>query len=144
MTENDNVVIVQNNHTNATEGLIILSQTVFFVLLFFLMKSALIDRRGMMYSYERIQEEKLQLGAIFFAIFVFLGLLMIPLESYEFIHFVVPLTYLTIICYIGWEIIQKRNGKTTPLPSTSTSTIESPISIVPRNIFVSKSTMADY
>ena len=108
---NHTVVIIQNNHSNATE-LIIVSQTVFFVLLFLLMKSALIDRRGMMHSYDRIMEEKLQLCAIFFAMFVFLALLMIPMHSYEFIHFVVPLTYLIVCGIIFWEIntVYKKKG----------------------------------
>jgi hypothetical protein len=123
---NTTVVIVNtNNHTNATEFVIILSQSVFFVLLFLLMKKALIDSRGMMYDYNRIQEEKLQLGAIFFAIFVFIALLMVPLESYEFVHFVVPLTYIIIICIIVWEIsIKKSTKQTLPGPSSFKPTVQ--------------------
>lgn len=114
MSDNNNtVIIVQNNHTYATEFLIIVSQTVFFVLLFILMKSALIDRRGMMHSYERIQEEKLQLGALFFAIFVFIAIIMIPLESYEFVHFVIPITYFIIIALVLWEINAKYKNRDT-------------------------------
>lgn len=130
MGTNNTVVIIQNNHTNATEFLIITSQTVFFVLLFLLMKSALIDRRGMMYDYDRIQEEKLQLGAIFFAIFVFLAMLMIPLQSYEFVHFVVPITYMVICGIIVWEITHKRNNnKSLPGPSNSPpfNVVEQPV-----------------
>lgn len=128
MSENNTVVIVQNNHTNATEFLIIVSQTVFFVLLFLLMKSALIDRRGMMHSYDRIKEEKLQLGALFFAIFVFIAILMIPLESYEFVHFVIPLTYIVIIALIIWEInVAYKKKDSLPIHHTKPSThIHSP------------------
>lgn len=108
-------------HTHATEFLIILSQTVFFVLLFILLKSALIDRRGMMYDSARIEEEKLQLMAIFFAIFVVIGILMIPLESYEFIHYVVPLTYFTMLSIIAYELYtvykKNENKPVTPRPA---------------------------
>ena len=125
---NSTVILIQNNHTHATEFLIIVSQTVFFVLLFLLMKSALIDRRGMMHNYERIQDEKLQLGAIFFAIFVLLGILMIPLESYEFVHYVIPLTYFIVIGLIIWEInvVYKKRGTTLPVSSTNHSTVAKP------------------
>lgn len=119
MTANHTVVIIQNNHSYATEFLIIVSQTVFFIMIFLVLKSALIDKRGMMYSYDRIMDEKLQLGAIFFAIFVFLALLMIPMHSYEFVHYVVPLTYLIIFGLLFWEfsvVYQKRHDK---LPTRS-------------------------
>lgn len=117
MSANNTVIIIQNQHSNATEFVIILSQTVFFVFLFLLMKSALIDRRGMMNSQERIMEEKLQIGAIFFAIFVFLGLLMIPMHSYEFVHYVVPITYIVIIGLIAWEIntVFKKKPQSPPI-----------------------------
>jgi uncharacterized membrane protein YsdA (DUF1294 family) len=117
MSANNTVIIIQNQHSNATEFVIILSQSVFFVFLFLLMKSALIDRRGMMNSQERIMEEKLQIGAIFFAIFVFLGLLMIPMHSYEFVHYVVPITYIVIIGLIAWEIntVFKKKSQSPPV-----------------------------
>lgn len=113
---NQTVIVVQNNHTHATEFLIILSQTVFFVLLFLVLKNALVDRRGMMHSYERIQEERLQLVAIFFAIFVFVALVMLPLQSYEFVHYVVPIVYITIVGLIGWEVngAYKKRGASLP------------------------------
>lgn len=137
MSTNHTVVIIQNNHSNATEFLIIVSQTVFFVLLFLLMKSALIDRRGMMHSYDRIMEEKLQLGAIFFSIFVFLALLMIPMHSYEFIHFVVPLTYIIVFGIIIWEINIVYKKKDSKLPTRSTFNVpkKSP-DIVKRDVII--------
>lgn len=97
-------VTVINVHNNSTEFLIIVSQTVFFVLLFLMLKSALVDRRGMMYNKQRIMEERLQLVAIFFSIFVVVGIVMIPLESYEYAHFVVPITYVVMMCIVGYEL----------------------------------------
>jgi hypothetical protein len=91
-------------HNNSTEFLIVISQTVFFVLLFLILKSALVDRRGMMYSKQRILEERLQLVAIFFSIFVLVGIVMIPLESYEYAHFVIPITYVVMVCIVGYEL----------------------------------------
>ena len=130
---NTTVIIIQNNHTYATEFLIIMSQTVFFLLIFLILKHGLIDRRGMMHDYNRILEERLQLGAIFFAIIVFIALLMIPLESYEFGHFVIPITYIIIVGVIIWEILLKRNGKSLPGPGpikTVTGNVSKPIPIV--------------
>lgn len=93
-----------NVHNTSTEILIIMSQTVFFVLLFLLLKNWLIDKRGMLGSKERINEELYQIIAIFFAILVIVGLFMIPIESYEYAHYVVPITYVVIILIIGWEV----------------------------------------
>lgn len=101
MTNSTNVVIV---HNTSTEFLIIISQTVFFVLLFLMLKNGLVDRRGMMYSKQRVKEEMLQLCAIFFAIFVIVGIIMIPLESYEYAHFVIPITYIIMVSLVGWEL----------------------------------------
>lgn len=113
---NSTTIIV---HNNSTEFLIIVSQTVFFVLLFLMLKSGLVDRRGMMYSRQRVKEEMLQLGAIFFAIFVIVGILMIPLESYEYAHFVVPITYIVIFSIVGWELYVVFNrGDTTNAQDT--------------------------
>lgn len=134
MTSNTTVIIVQNNHTHATEFLIILSQTVFFVLLFTLLKSALIDRRGMMHSYNRIQEEKLQLIAIYFAIFVFIALIMVPLESYENVHYVIPLVYFTITGMVIWEVhsVYKNRDSHTAFPrrTFNNPACENPVSLV--------------
>ena len=101
-------------HNTSTEFLIIISQTVFFVLLFLMLKNGLIDRRGMMYSKQRVKEEMLQLCAIFFAIFVILGIIMIPLNSYEYAHFVIPITYIIMVSLICWElyvVFNKEEGR---------------------------------
>ena len=99
-----NTTVTINVHNTSTEVLIIISQTVFFVLLFLLLKNGLVDRRGMLSSKERINDEMFQIMAIFFAIFVIIGLFMIPIESYEYAHFVVPITYVLMIIIVGWEL----------------------------------------
>ena len=101
MVNSTSTVVV---HNTSTEFLIVISQTVFFVLLFLMLKSGLVDRRGMMYNKRRIQEEMFQLGAIFFAIFVIIGILMIPLESYEYAHFVIPLTFIILVVIVVLEV----------------------------------------
>jgi hypothetical protein len=68
------------------------------------MKNTLIDKKGLLFSYDRVRVEILQILSIFFAIFVFLGLLMIPLHSYRFIYIVVPLTYFCIIGIVSYEV----------------------------------------
>lgn len=105
MSDNETTTVSSSGvHNNSTEFLIIVSQSVFFVLLFLMLKSGLVDRRGMMYDKRRIKEEGVQLAAIFFAIFVLIGIMMIPMESYEYSHFVVPITYIVMIAVIGWEL----------------------------------------
>lgn len=99
-----NSTVVVNVHNTSTEVLIIISQTVFFVLLFLLLKNGLVDRRGMLSSKERINDEMFQIMAIFFAIFVIIGLFMIPIESYEYANFVVPITYFIMIIIVTWEL----------------------------------------
>lgn len=104
MSATNETTININVHNTSTEVLIVISQTVFFVLLFLLLKNWLVDKRGMLGSKERINEELLQIIAIFFAIFVMVGLFMIPIESYEYAHYVVPITYCIMVLIIGWEI----------------------------------------
>lgn len=123
-----NSTAVANVHNNSTEFLIIVSQTVFFVLLFLILKSALVDRRGMMHSKQRIVEERLQLIAIFFAIFVVVGIIMIPLESYEYAHFVIPITYMLMLSIVAFEMYMVfYNGQN--LEKTSSFTLPEVISV---------------
>ena len=98
-----NTTVTVNVHNTSTEVLIIVSQTVFFVLLFLLLKNGLIDRRGMLSSKERIKDEIFQIMAIFFAIFVIIAIFMIPIESYEYAHYIFPVSYLVMILILGWE-----------------------------------------
>lgn len=100
MSNTTNIIV----HNTSTEVLIIISQTVFFVLLFLLLKNGLVDRRGMLSSKERINEEMFQIMAIFFAIFVIIALFMIPIESYEYAHFVVPITFSIMLMIVIWEL----------------------------------------
>lgn len=97
-------------HNTSTEVLIIISQTVFFILLFLLLKNGLVDRRGMLSSKERINEDLFQILAIFLAIFVIIALFMIPIESYEYAHFVVPITFSIMLIIILWEFYVVFNG----------------------------------
>ena len=142
---NTTVVVVADTikHGVTTEGLIIISQTVFFVMIFLLLKNALIDRRGMMYDYNRIREEKLQLAALFFAILVFLSLLMIPVLSYEFVHLVIPLTFLVVFSLIGYEIYAVYQQRTL-LPSLKPTMGGSSPTVITSTPQRSRNTAFDY
>jgi hypothetical protein len=91
-------------HSHATEGLIVVSQTVFFVFLFIFLKKTLIDNRGMMANKRKMDENSLQLGAIFFAIVVFLGLMMIPLIHYEYAEVVLVLVAVAVGGIIIYDV----------------------------------------
>jgi hypothetical protein len=119
-----NTTINVNVHNTSTEILIITSQTVFFILLFLLLKNGLIDRRGMLNSKDRVNDEIFQIMAIFFAIFVIIGMFMIPIESYEYAHFVVPITYVIMIIIVAWEfyiVFVNDSSSYTPPESTKGS-----------------------
>lgn len=96
--------LVVDNHSFITESQLIISQTFFYVCLFIALKKTLIDKRGMMDSYSRFNEEKLQIGAIYFAIVVLIVLMMLSIHSYEFKHFVIPITFTIIGGIILYEI----------------------------------------
>lgn len=103
-------------HNVSTEILIIISQTVFYTLLFLMLKSALVDKRGMMSGKEQLKENAFQLVAIFFAIYVFIGLLMIPLDSYYYAKWVVICTYSVITCVLIYEINKVYASSDSSLP----------------------------
>jgi hypothetical protein len=108
-----------HEHSHATEGLIVVSQTVFFVFLFIFLKKSLIDNRGMMSSRSQLNENSLQLVAIFFAIFVFLGVLMLPLIHYEYAEVVVILTASVVAVLVAHDLrkILKDDNVTAPRQS---------------------------
>ena len=63
------------------------------------------------------------------AIFVFVGIIMIPLESYEYAHFVIPLTYFIMMSILGFELYivfnrdqdnERRSMSPTPVPIATT------------------------
>lgn len=100
-------------HSYATELVLVASQTVFYVLLFVLLKQAFVDQRGMMSTYDTFRENGVQLFAIFFAIFTILLILLIPLHSYEYVDVVIGLTLLCIGIYMGAEIHRLKKGQST-------------------------------
>jgi hypothetical protein len=123
-----NEKIESTNHKLVTEILIVVSQTIFYVFLFFLIKNGLVDRQKMMHSKESLRDNGPQLFAIYFAIFVFIALLMIPLDSYEFATYVVLLTYSIMMIVIAYEVYKlyrpsvgeiKKNDFVKPKPESS-------------------------
>ena len=108
-----NTTVTVNVHNTSTEILIIVSQTVFFILLFLMLKHGLVDRRGMLSSKERINEDMFQIMAIFFAIFVIIGIFMIPIESYEYAHFILPITFCLMFLITGYEVYTVLNNNET-------------------------------
>ena len=86
-------------YNKATEGLIIISQTVFFLVLFTLIKSFLLER--LMNNPDEFQNNKIQIVAIYFSIVVFITLLMTPMYHYKYAAVVVSMigTGIIIIIY---------------------------------------------
>jgi Ca2+/Na+ antiporter len=84
-------------HTVATEILIIVSQSIFFVFLFVILKYGIVDRQGWMNDKEKIRENAIPLIAIYFAILTMIGILMIPLQNYEYGHMVLIISSILIL-----------------------------------------------
>lgn len=114
-------------HTLAAEILIVLSQTIFFVFLFLILKYGIIDRQGWMDDREKVKNNIIPLGAIFFAILTLIGVIMIPLQSYEYGHIVLICTIICIFFLCTYEIKRIYYGtidaddktKGTPIQSVS-------------------------
>lgn len=90
-------------HSFATETLIIFSQSLLFIFLFVILKIGLIDRRGMMADVESATENIFQIVAIFFAILVFILIVMLPMHTYEYYHYVAFLSFLVIFAVIVYD-----------------------------------------
>jgi hypothetical protein len=91
-------------HNASTEALLIISSTVFYIVLFLIMKHGLVDKRGMLSSKARVRSDASQISAVFFTIFVLIALFMLPIDSYEYSHYVIPLTYIIMITVVGYEV----------------------------------------
>lgn len=84
MKNNTTTESMHTSYNHATEGLIIVSQSVFFIVLFLIVKSYLLDNFGVMDNAETLKKNAVQVGAIYFAIIVFISFVMIPLYHYEY------------------------------------------------------------
>lgn len=94
----------QVEHSISTELLIVISQTVFFILLFLSLKYSIIDRYGWMDSKEQIQKNLLPIIAIYFAILTIISVIMIPLQYYEYGHIVLITTIISIFFTFAYEL----------------------------------------
>lgn len=92
-------------HSYATEALLVISQTCFFVFLFIFLKRTLLDNRGMMSTKNNFKENGPQIGAILFAILVLIALMMIPLQNYEYAEAVVISTVLIMFLVVARDIV---------------------------------------
>lgn len=113
MTSNAKVHVVVNQqpHGKPTEALIVVSQTVFFIVLFIIIKSYLLDGFGIMNSPESVRKNGLQIAAIYFSIIVTIGLIMIPLYHYEYAILVIIGVVLGISFCIYRDITRTLNGE---------------------------------
>lgn len=113
MTQNTKVHVVVNQqpHGKSTEGLIVISQTVFFIVLFYIVKSYLLDGFGIMNSPESLKKNALQIGAIYFAIVVLIGIIMIPLYHYEYAILVIIGVIIGISFCIYRDILRTLSGE---------------------------------
>ena len=105
-------VTVNHGHGNTTEALIVISQVTFFIVLFVMIKSYLLDNFGIMNSADGLKKNALQIAAIYFAIIVLIGMLMIPLYHYEYALLVI----IGVICGVSFaiykDVFNTLNGKT--------------------------------
>lgn len=108
----------QSTHTtynHATEGLIIVSQSVFFIVLFLIVKSYLLDNFGVMDNAETLRKNAVQVGAIYFAIIVFISFIMIPLYHYEYAVVVICGVLIGVAVVIHSDVqktLKKKSGTT--------------------------------
>lgn len=93
----------QLEHTVATELLIVISQTVFFVFLFLILKYGIVDRQGWMEDKDKVKENIIPLTAVFFAILTIISVIMIPLQYYEYGHVVLITTMISIFLIFLYE-----------------------------------------
>jgi len=87
-------------HSLVTEVMIVVTQTAFYVILFLALKKTLVDSRRR--SYNRMKEDWMIHAAVYFAIFVLIVILMTPLHSYAFIHYIVP----SVLCICAGIVIR--------------------------------------
>ena len=90
-------------HTIAAEILIVVSQTTFFIMFFLILKHGIIDKNELMTSLTKAKENVIQLSAVYFAILTIIGLVMIPLQSYEYGHIVLVCTIISIVLIFIFE-----------------------------------------
>ena len=101
----------ENKHSKATEALIVVSQTVFFIVLFVFIKSYLLDNFGIMNDEESLKKNALQIGAIYFSIIVFISVIMIPLYHYEYAIIVIIGVIISISVIIFQDIAKTLRGE---------------------------------
>jgi len=113
MTQNTSVIVNQQPHGKSTEALIVVSQTVFFIVLFYVIKSYLLDGVGIMNSPDSLRKNAMQIGAIYFAIVILTGIIMLPLYHYEYAILVIVGVFLGISFLIYRDIIKTLNMEKT-------------------------------
>jgi len=90
----------------------VITQTAFYVILFVAMKKALVDRRRT--SYRKMKEDWLLHAAAYFAMFVMIVILMTPLHSYAFIHYIVPMVLVICAGIVGRDVYTTLKHKDMP------------------------------
>ena len=98
-----------NNHNISTEVLIVTSQVVFFVLPFLILKNALIDRRNLLADYNSMVDNAPIIAALYFAIFMFVSLLMFLTESYAYAFYVVTIALVLMVGIAGYDVFNAWN-----------------------------------
>lgn len=90
-------------HSLATETLIVISQSMLFVLLFYILKIGLIDKRGMLAHKDALDENIFQVIAILFAIITFIILSMLTMHTYEYASYVAVTSFTFVFGIIGYD-----------------------------------------
>ena len=89
-------MVTARQHTNATEFVIIISQTVFYIVLFLFLKKTLLDNQNLLSSRDNIKKKLPLVLSIIFTIYAIILILMLPCLNYIYAEIVFVLVYLII------------------------------------------------
>ena len=88
--------MLTRKHTHATEFVIIISQTVFYVVLFLFFKKTLLDNQKLITTRNKIIKKLPLILSIIFTIYAIIFILMLPCLNYIYAEIVFVLTYFII------------------------------------------------
>ena len=99
-----------------TEIVLVLSQSVCFVVFFNFMQKFIIDRPGLMRDTEVAKKNIVQLLAIYFAIYIILFICMSPLYHYNYSVIVVSIVIIVTGSLLFQRVYKLADVKSMPLP----------------------------
>ena len=109
-----------------TEALIIISQTSFFIMLFFIIKGFLLDNFNIMNDALQLKKNALLVASVYFSIIVVISIFMLPLINYEFALIVIIGVICGVFLIIYRDISTVLSGKKNESEGTKTKTKPKP------------------